>query len=470
MSVTTTDLWRMSATDLAEAIRSRQASSQEVIEAHLRRIEAVNPSVNAVTVVLGEQAIEAAKAADRAVAAGDALPPFHGVPFTVKGNIDLVGTPTTQGLKALAGAYPALDAPVVERLKAAGAIPIGRTNLPTFAVRWHCDSELWGETVNPWDRSRTPGASSGGEAAALATGMSPLGLGSDGLGSLRWPAQCCGVSALKPTLGRIPDATTSGPADSPIGIQLTNVQGPMARRVADLRAAFEVIAGPTWRDPWSVPAPLHGPEPTRPIRVALVVDPAGQGTAKQVQEGVRKAARALVDVGYAVDEVEPPSIDVAAKTLLDMLNTPDIRAGWQTMLQMMPADTVRFLSAFYEVAGDPDPVRTVQSFVTRHSLLRAWGEFQETHPLIVAPIYTDVPFEAGTDLDDGRVAETIHGMRMAIAVNALGMPAVALPVGIGDGLPQSVQVIGPRYREDLCLDAAAAVEDRLGIITPIDPR
>ena len=140
MSVTTTDLWRMSATDLAAAIRSRQTSSQEVIEAHLRRIEAVNPSVNAVTVVLGEQAVEAAKAADRAVVAGRALPPFHGVPFTAKGNIDLVGTPTTQGLKALAGAYPALDAPVVERLKSAGAIPIGRTNLTSFAVRWNCES------------------------------------------------------------------------------------------------------------------------------------------------------------------------------------------------------------------------------------------------------------------------------------------------------------------------------------------
>ncbi len=469
MSVTTTDLWRMSATDLAEAIRSRQASSQEVIEAHLRRIEAVNPSVNAVTVVLGEQALEAAKAADRAVVGGD-LPPFHGVPFTIKENIDLVGTPTTQGLKALAGAYPRLDAPVVERLKAAGAIPIGRTNLATFAVRWHCDSELHGATVNPWDRSRTPGASSGGEAVALATGMSPLGLGNDGLGSLRWPAQCCGVSALKPTLGRIPDATTAGPEDWPIGVQLTAVQGPMARRVADLRAAFEVMAGPSWRDPWSVPAPLRGPDPPKPVRVALVVDPAGHGTAKQVQEGVRKAARALDDAGYVVDEVEPPSIDVAAKTLLDMLNTPDVRAGWQTLSQMMPADTRRFISAFYEVAGDPDPVTTVQGFVIRHSLLRAWGEFQETHPLIVAPIFTDVPFEAGTDLDNGRVAETIRGMRMAIAVNALGLPAVALPVGIGDGLPQSVQVIGPRYREDLCLDAAAAIEERVGIITPIDPR
>ena len=324
--------------------------------------------------------------------------------------------------------------------------------------------------MNPWDRSRTAGASSAGEAAALATGMSPLGLGNDGLGSLRHPAQCCGVSVLKPTLGRIPDATTTVPEVAAIGAQLAAVQGPLARRVADLRAALEVLAGATWRDPWSVPAPLRGPEPATPLRVALVVDPAGQGTAKQVQDGVRKAARALDDAGYAVEEVEPPSIETAAKTVLDMLNTPDIRAMWQVGSQMMPADTRRFLSEFYEVAGDPDPVTTMQSFVTRQSLLRAWGEFQETHPLVVAPICTDIPFEAGTDLDEGRVAETIRGMRMAIAVNALGLPAVALPVGIGDGLPQAVQVIGPRYREDLCLDAAAALEDRVGIITPIDPR
>jgi amidase len=275
---------------------------------------------------------------------------------------------------------------------------------------------------------------------------------------------------LKPTLGRIPHATTAGMEDGPIGFQLTDVQGPLVRRVADLRAAFEMLAGPSWRDPWTVPAPLHGPEPARPIRVALVVDPAGLGTATQVQEGVRKAARALEDAGYAVEEVEPPSIDGAVKTLLDMLNTPDMRAGWQMMSPVLPANTNRFLSAFYEVAGDPDPVTAMQSFMMRQSRLRAWGKFQQTHPLIVAPIYTDVPFEAGTDLDDGRVAETIRGMRMAMAVNALGLPAVAVPAGIGEGLPQSVQVIGPRYREDLCFDAAAAVEERVGIITPIDPR
>jgi amidase len=227
-------------------------------------------------------------------------------------------------------------------------------------------------------------------------------------------------------------------------------------------------AGATWRDPWSAPAPLRGPQPAKPIPVALVVDPAGQGTATQVQDGTRKAARALADAGYAVQEVQPPSIDVAAKTLLDMLNTPDNRALWQRFSPAMPADTQRFLAAFHEVAGDPDPVTAMQSFMVRQSLLRAWGQFQQQHPLIVAPIYTDVPFQAGTDLDEGRVAATIHGMRMAMAVNALGLPAVA--VGITDGLPQAVQLIGPRYREDLCLDAAAALEDRVGTITPIDPR
>jgi amidase len=467
---TTTELWRLGAVELAAAIRARRVSSREVVEAHLRRIEAVNPAVNAVTVVLAERAMEAAEAADQAATTGVELAPFHGVPFTVKESIDLTGTATTLGIRLLVEAYPDRDAPIVERMRAAGAIPIGRTNCPDLAVRWHTDSELWGATVNPWDRARTPGASSGGEAVALATGMSPLGLGSDGLGSLRWPAQCCGITALKPTLGRLPNATTLEPADAAIGVQLTAVTGPMARRVADLRAALEVLAGPTWRDPWTVPAPLHGADLAHPVGVALVADPAGQGVDGSVQNGVQAAGRALEDAGYAVEEVEPPAIEDAARILLQMLNTPDVRALWQTMTPVLPVDTQRFFAAFYEVAGDPDPVVTLQSFVARASLLRAWGEFQEHHPLIVAPICTEMPFGAGADLEDGRVAETIHGMRMALAVNTLGLPAVALPVGTAGGLPLAVQIIGPRYREDLCLDAAAAIEERLGVLAPIDPR
>jgi amidase len=467
-----TELWRLSATELAEAIRSRHASSLEVIEAHLRRIESVNPAINAVVAVMADEALAAAKTADRLTAAGAELKPLHGVPFTVKENIDVAGTPTTQGLRALANAYPARDAPMVERLKAAGAIPIGRTNMPSGAIRWHCESELWGTTVNPWDRSRTPGASSAGEAAAIATGMSPLGLGNDGLGSLRHPAQCCGISVLKPTIGRIPQASSVEPGETtPIGYQLTGVSGPLARRAADLRAAFEVLAGPTWRDPWTVPAPLRGPELSPPIGVAVVLDPCGHGTAPQVQNGVRKAAAALVDAGYLIDEVEPPGIDAAANALLAMLSAPTLRSFFEQVLRpVMPAPTRRFIADFFDAAGQPDAMTAELAFVTRHTLLREWGEFQEARPLIVAPIATDIPAIAGTDLDDGQVAATIETMRMATAINALGLPAVALPVGIEDGLPQAVQVIGPRYREDLCLDAAQAIEDRLGVLTPIDPR
>ena len=469
-AIATGEPWRLGATELAQLIRSRELSSREVVEAHLRRIERINPAINAVTIVLGEAALASAAAADARAGAGEALPPLHGVPFTIKANIDVVGSPTTEGLNVLAKAFPTADAPTVERMRRAGAIPLGRTNCSTITVRWHTESELWGATVNPWDRSRTPGASSGGEAAAIASGMSPLGLGNDGLGSLRWPAQCCGVAALKPTLGRIPHASSLEPADAPLGLQLTSVQGPIARRVEDLRVAFEVLTGPDWRDPWTVPAPLRGPDAIRPIRVALVLDPAGHGISRHVQDGVRKAGSAFADAGYAVEEIEPPMIDDAARALLDMIYTPDMWELSNRMWPILPSATRQFLSEFTEVIGEPDPLRSAAAFVVRQHVLRAWGEFLETRPLVVGPIYTDPPFKVGSDLGDGRVAETIRGMRLALAVNALGLPAVAVPIGIDHGLPQVVQVIGPRFREDMCLDAAAVLEERAGTLTPIDPR
>ncbi len=201
-----TELWRWSAADLAQAIRTKQTSSREVVQAHLGRIAAVNDSIRAVTAVLDESALAAADAADRAVAAGEPLGPLHGVPITVKENIDLTGSANTEGAVALKDAVPPVDAPHVAQMKAAGAIPIGRTNLPDFGLRWHTDNELHGATRNPWNPARTPGGSSGGEAAALATGMTPLGMGNDYGGSLRWPSQCCGTAAIRPSLGRVPQS------------------------------------------------------------------------------------------------------------------------------------------------------------------------------------------------------------------------------------------------------------------------
>jgi amidase len=464
-----TELWRQGAGELAAAIRDRRASSREVVEAHLGRIEAVNPRVNAVTKVLAEEALRAADDADRRLAAGDEVGPLHGVPVTVKENIDLAGHPTTQGVAALAGAVPAMDAPHIAHLRAAGAIPLARTNLPDFALRWHTDNAVYGATRNPWDASRTAGGSSGGEGVALATGMTALGIGNDLGGSLRWPAQCSGICSLKPTLGRIPNASSIEPVDSPISLQLLSVQGPMARRVADLRLALEVMSQPSPRDPWYVPAPLTGALVAGPVRVAVVTDPAGQGTSPQVAEGVRRAAQALAAAGYAVEELEPPGVAQAAATWLDLLGA-DLRIMWPLMGPLVSEDANRFMTTHMGTYPVIDAAAHMQAFMARQALGRAWEEFQADVPLIVAPIATEPPFLVGADLTEEGIRAIGASMRMVVTVNLLGVPAVAVTTGVADGLPQTVQVIGPRFREDLCLAAAAEIEAACGVLTPIDPR
>src|SRR3954463_12928662 len=247
-SVAAMEIWELSAARQAAAIRAHELSSREVVTAHLERIEAVNPSINALRVVLAEQALAAADAADAREPTGA----LHGVPISVKENIDVAGTATTWGVSALAGAIAPLDAPVVTNLRRAGAIVLGRGNMADFALRWHTESGLPGATINPRDPSLTPGGSSGGEAAALATGMIGLGVGNDLGGSLRFPSQCCGTVALRPSHGRIPDAGLIPTSENPLSIQLFNVQGPMARTIEDLRIAFEVMSAPSPRDPWHV--------------------------------------------------------------------------------------------------------------------------------------------------------------------------------------------------------------------------
>src|SRR5215471_10061038 len=300
------EIWQFSATDLAHRIAHRQLSSAEVVNAHLARIDAVNPALNAVVRVLADQAREAADLADRRLAAGESVGPLHGVPFTVKENIDMAGLPTTWGVPALAEAVVPMDAPVVERMRAAGAIPIGRTNLPDMALRVHSVSSLHGLTRNPWHANRTAGGSSGGEASALASGMSPIGLGNDIGGSLRNPANACGIASIRPSAGRVPDAGFVPTQEHLLAVQLMNVQGPMARRVADVRLGLRVLMGAHPRDPWSIDAPFEGPAVARPLRVAVVAEPPGGSTNPVVAATVRRAAKALADAGYSVEEVSPP--------------------------------------------------------------------------------------------------------------------------------------------------------------------
>ena len=465
----TDELWRRGACDLAGLIATGQVSSEEVVTAHLERIEAVNPAVNAVTVVLAESALAAARRADERRAAGEPLGVFHGVPFTIKENIDVEGSATTQGVPALAEAVASADSPVVERMRAAGAIPIGRTNLPDFGLRVHTDSSLRGLTRNPWNPDVTAGGSSGGEASALATGMTPVGLGNDIGGSLRNPAHCCGIASLKPSLGRVPSATVIPPVDDFLAGQLMATDGPMARTVADVRVAFRVIAGPHVRDPFTVPVPLDLPKPEGALRVALLPDPPGADTDAGIADVVRRAGDHLADAGYDVVEAVPPAFVETADVWAIWLLT-EVRAIMPMLMQVMGPDALTFLGHADAHIPACDTTQFVHALIERHAIARMWAEFQAEHPLLVLPVWNQPPFPHGWDMAsfDNAVA-TLDIIRPVLPANLLGLPAAVVPGGLSEGLPVGVQVVGNRYREDLVLDAAAAIERAVGVLTPVDP-
>jgi len=466
------ELWRQSASELAAAIAARKVSSAEVVEAHLARIESVNAKVNAVVRVLADEARAAAAAADRRVASGAPLGPLHGVPCTVKENIDMAGLPSTWGVPALAEAIVPLDAPVVERMRAAGAIPIARTNLPDMGLRVHTHSSLHGLTRNPWDLGRTAGGSSGGEGVALATGMSPIGLGNDIGGSLRNPANCCGIASIRPTAGRVPDAALVPAEGRLLAVQQMAVQGPMARRVADVRLGLKVLMGAHPRDPWSLEAPFEGLPLARPIRVAVVAEPPGGGVDPVIAGAVRRAADVLANAGYDVVEIAPPryaeAVEVWARFVLG-----DYAAVLGGMKPLMGRDAVYFLDRANEITA---PLTDAASFshlmIQRDGVARAWSMFMAEHPLILTPTWTQLPFEHGFDVaSPANVAATLELMRPVTHANLLGLPSACVPAGRdgATGLPIGLLVTGQRLRDDLCLDAAEAIEARLGLATPIDP-
>jgi amidase len=455
--------------ELAGMIASGEVTSTEVIEAHLARIDEINPDVNAVTVTLADQARAAAAAVDRLVAAGAPLGPLAGVPFTIKENIDVAGSATTWGVAALAEQIAATDAPTVARLREAGAIPLARTNLPDFAFRWHTESGRAGHTRNPWDPTRTPGGSSGGEVVALATGMTPLGLGNDFGGSLRVPSQMCGTAALRPSRGRVAEGAVTEPAVHPISIQMTMSTGPMGRRVADLRLALGLLSAPDLRDPRWVPAPLVGPSIDGPVRVAVVRDPLGAGIDPHVRAGVDRAAGWLADAGYELVDAEPPQIAEATQAWVDAMFA-DVGTIWPSLEPVAGAGVREFLDACLAkgVFKPVDQAAQLGSWVAAYRLGATWAGFLQEHPVVLSPVCCERPWVVGEDI--ARVDEIALAMRMVVPVNILGLPACAVPVGSDDGLPQGVQLIGPRFREDLLLDAAQAIEDRAPVLTPIRPR
>lgn len=466
----TTELWRWDAVDLARAIRLRQISSRDAVESCLQRLEAVNAKLNAVTVVLADQARRDADAADKAVKAGEPLGLLHGVPVTIKENIDQVGQATANGVVAFKDMIATADSPPVANWKKAGAIIIGRTNTPAFSLRWHTDNELRGRTYNPWAKETTPGGSSGGAGAAVATGMCPLAHGNDYGGSIRYPAYACGVAGIRPTFGRVPTFNPSGAEERPPTAQMMAVQGPLARKVRDLRIGLAAMAARDPRDPWWVPAPAEGASPERPIRVALVVDPGKGGVDPAVAAAVRRAGDALADAGYAVEEAEPPMVNEAAELWRSLVLNEVRHLSAAQMRELGGEQLRRAVDLQLEIVPDIDIVTYMKGIGQRARHLREWMLFFERYPIVVGPVSTEPPFKVGFDTTDTkRMKEVLHAQRLLVAVNHLGLPGVAVPSGTAGGIPLGVQVIAGRYREDLALDAAEAIEAQHGIATPIDP-
>ncbi|AWM11413.1 amidase family protein [Bradyrhizobium symbiodeficiens] len=458
--------WQWSAVETAAAIRSGAISAVETVEAHLDRMRAVNPKLNAVVVDLSEEALKAAHAADKQRAKGGELGLLHGVPVTIKENVDYEGRPNFNGVPANKDLIAPSDAPVVRNLKKSGAIVIGLTNTPEFSFRGFTDNPLHGLTLNPWDPDITCGGSSGGAGSAVAAGIGTIAHGNDIGGSLRWPAHCNGVATIKPTQGRIPAFNASATAERPMLAHLMSAQGPLARHVADVRLALEVMSRRDPRDPWWVPAPLVGERPKGPIKVALAKIPEDMEVDPSVRAALRQAADHLERSGYRVSEVEVPDINGVWQTWCDIITNETVVMQEAGMLKVTSEDFHKAWDGMKDKANVLDLKAWMRATAARSGHIRAWQLFFEEYPVVLAPTTVKpTPGPRDDTVSAERVREIFWGeIRFISAINVLGLPGAVVPVALHDGKPIGVQLIAGRYREDLALDAAAAIEKRAGVL------
>src|SRR5215212_2281220 len=430
-----------SASELARAIREREVSSAEVVGAHFARIAEVNPKVNAVVLLTEEAARARAKEADEALARGEVWGPLHGVPVTIKDAFEMAGVVAAGGTKGRASYVPDADATGVKRYKQAGAVILGKTNTPEISLAFESDNLVYGQTKNPYDASRTPGGSSGGEAAAIASGMSPLGLGSDAGGSIRIPAHFCGIAGIKPTSGRTP-RTGHFP---PMGGLLDSIWqiGPLARRVEDLALALPILCGTDWRDPSVAPVTLGDPARVdlKSLRVAFHTDNGLVAPTDDIAAVVRDAARVLADAGAEVVEARPPVPADAYELLLGIYGA-DSGAGLRMLLMMSgTVETSPLMTRLLEILGTKSLTAGELSALVFQ--LDAWR----------------AAMPHGTTFDE----ENQLLFSYTMVYNMTGWPGAVVRAGTStDGLPLGAQLVARPWREDVALASALEVERALG--------
>src|ERR1700689_3554630 len=389
------DLWRLSAADIAALIRSKKVSAKQAASAALARLDAVNPSINAVVDHRSDDVLAQAAAIDAAIARNEDVGPLAGVPVTVKVNIDQQGFATTNGIKLQRDLIASSNSPVIDSLRKAGAVILGRTNCPAFSYRWFTTNLIHGDTKNPRDPGITPGGSSGGAGAAVAAGIGHIAHGTDIAGSIRYPAYACGVHGLRPTVGRVAAFNASLP-ERPIGPQSSAVSGPLARTIGDIRIALHAMSGKDARDPWWVPAPLEGP--AMPKRAALCLAPDSLETAPEVKAAVIDAGKRLQRAGWTVEEIA---------------DTPPLREPAELQTKLWLGDGYEAQLAAAEREGDPGALACLRgnkskvfpfdadalskTLTRRATLTREWLQFFETWSVLLMPVSGELPFADGLD-------------------------------------------------------------------------
>ncbi len=462
------DLWRLPAKDIVALIRSKKISAKEAASAALARLDAVNPFINAVVDHRPADVLAQAGAIDAAIAANEDVGPLAGVPVTVKVNIDQEGFATTNGLKLQRDVIAATNSPVIDNLRKAGAVILGRTNCPAFSYRWFTTNLVHGDTKNPRDPGITPGGSSGGAGAAVAAGIGHIAHGTDIAGSIRYPAYACGVHGLRPTIGRIAAFNAALP-ERTIGPQISAVSGPLARTIGDLRIALAAMSGTDARDPWWVPAPLEGP--ARPKRAALCLRPDGLESVAEVRAAVADAGKRLERAGWTVEEIE---------------TTPPLREPADLQTKLWLGDNYEAQLDAAEREADPgalaclrgnkpkvfpfDAASFSKALTRRATLTREWLQFLEAYAVLLMPVSAELPFPDGLDLrDDASFTRVWRAQLPQIAIPFMGLPALTVSTGLVGRVPVGVQVVSGRYREDLCLLAGEAIEAGGTPSAPVDP-
>lgn len=451
------DIWRLSATELAALIKRREISAREAAEAALGRLDAVNPALNAVVEHRPASVRARADAVDAAISRGEEVGLLGGVPITVKVNVDQAGFATTNGLVMQKNLVAQVNSPVVDNLERAGAVIVGRTNAPAFSLRWFTTNLLHGDTKNPRDKALTPGGSSGGAASAVAAGIGHLAHGTDIGGSIRYPAYACGVHGLRPSLGRVPAWNASSP-ERGIGPQLMAVSGPIGRSIADLKLGLLAMMPGDARDPWWTPVPFEGAP--APRRVALCLRPDGMVVAPEVIVALQDAARRLEAGGYIVEEVEA---------------TPGFREATELQVKLWLGDGWAGFRAAVEKEGDPGalavmrgvrafaeslPADVIASTLTRrNTIVREWTRFMADYPILLVPVSGELPFKDGLDMESAESwARVLEAQLTQTGLPLMSMPGLVVSTGMVGSAPVGVQLIGARYREDLLLEAGGVIE------------